>query len=57
MMIHTYTSGGNNMESYEDIKRQRDFYKSQVDNYENIVDYAKIVIVFVIGLLTCCIEF
>jgi hypothetical protein len=43
------------MESYEDIKRQRDFYKSQVDNYENIVDYAKIVIVFVIGLLTCCI--
>jgi hypothetical protein len=45
------------MESYEDIKRQRDFYKSQVDNYENIVDYAKIVIVFVIGLLTCCIEF
>ncbi len=56
-MIHTYTSGGNNMESYEDIKRQRDFYKSQVANYENIVDYAKIVIVFVIGLLTCCIEF
>lgn len=45
------------MESYEDIKRQRDFYKSQVDNYENIVDYAKIVIVFVIGLLACCIEF
>ena len=45
------------MESYEDIKRQRDFYKSQVDNYERIVDYAKIVIVFVIGLLTCCIEF
>lgn len=45
------------MESYEDIKRQRDFYKSQVDNYEKIVDYAKIVIVFVIGLLTCCIEF
>jgi len=45
------------MESYEDIKRQRDFYKSQVDNYERIIDYAKIVIVFVIGLLTCCIEF
>jgi hypothetical protein len=45
------------MESYQDVIRQRDYYKSQVDNYEHIIDIAKIVIIFVIGLLTCCIEF
>jgi hypothetical protein len=45
------------MESLQDVKRQRDFYKSQVDNYEYILDCTKITIYTVIGILLCCIEF
>jgi hypothetical protein len=45
------------MESYADVKRQRDFYKNQVENYEMTIDCAKIVIIVVGGILLCCLEF
>lgn len=45
------------MESLQDIRRQRDFYKSQLDSYETTIDCAKITIYTVIGILLCCIEF
>ena len=45
------------MESYEELKEQRDYYKHVAEKNSNLIDCAKITIYTVIGILFCCLEF
>ena len=45
------------MESYEELKRQRDYYKHVADKHNNLIDNAKFWIGLVILLLISSINF
>jgi hypothetical protein len=45
------------MESYEELIKQRDYYKSVADKHNNLIDNAKFWIGFVIVILISSVEY